>query len=298
MKSYVITGATGNIGKIVANELLAKGEKVKVIGRNADKLKEFTSKGAEALIGDVTDTEFVKKAFAGATAVFCMIPPSTHSSDFKSVQRKIATNYRDAVKTNAVKHVILLSSIGAHLRNGAGIVDELGEMEELFHTLKDVNILNLRPTYFMENVFGQIGTIKQMGFAGSAVKPDVVFPIVASKDIAAVIVKRLTELQFKGNTIEYVLGQRDVTYNEITTIIGKAIGKTDLKYVHFSNEDAKKGMVMSGYCSENVADLMIGLSDGMNNGKVLNAHKRTTENTTPTSLEDFSKIFALAFQNS
>lgn len=298
MKNYVITGASGNIGKKVANELLAKGEKIKVIGRSADKLKEFTSKGAEALIGDVTDPEFVKKAFAGATAVFCMIPPSNFSDDFRSIQRKVARNYMEVVKANGIKHVILLSSIGAHLRNGAGIVDGLGEMEELFLALKEVNILNLRPTYFMENVFGQIGTIKQMGIAGSPIKADLKFPIVASKDIATVIAKRLIELQFTGNTIEYVLGPKDISYNEITEIVGKAIGKPDLKYVQFSNADAKNGMVMAGFCSENVADLMTGLSDGINNGKVLNAHKRTSGNSTPTSFEEFANDFALIYQNS
>ncbi len=298
MRNFVITGATGNIGSKVANELLAKGEKIKVIGRSADKLKAFTSKGAEALIGDVTDPEFVKKAFKGATAVFCMIPPSNFSNDYRSVQRKVATNYMEAVRTNGIKHVILLSSIGAHLRNGAGIVDGLGEMEELFLSLKEVNVLNLRPTYFMENVLGQIGTIKQMGIAGTPVKPDIKFPIVASKDIAGVIAKRLIELQFKGNSIEYVLGPKDLSYNEITAIIGKAIGKPDLKYVQFSNEDSKKSMVMAGFCSENVADLMTGLTDGINNGKVLNAYKRTSQNSTNTSFEEFANDFAIMYQNS
>ena len=298
MKTYVITGATGNIGKIVANELLLKGEKIKVVGRSADKLKEFTNAGAEALVGDVNDPVFVKKAFAGATAVFCLIPPSYHSNDFRSEQKKVATNYRDAVQANGIKNVILLSSIGAHLRNGAGIVDGLGDMEELFLTLKDVNVLNLRPTYFMENVFGQIGTIKQMGMAGSPVKGDLKFPIVASKDIAAVVVKRLLELQFKGNSIEYVLGPRDMSYNKITGIIGNEIGKPDLKYVQFPNADAIAAMVKSGFCSENVATLMVGLADGMNNGKMLNAYKRTPENSSPTTFEEFAKTFAMAYQNS
>ncbi len=293
---YVITGATGNIGKVIAAELLSKNKQVRVIGlHNADKLKEFMAKGAEPFVGDVNDAEFVKNAFKGATAVYCMIPPNTRSKDFRKDQQKVARNYVNAVKENGIKNVLLLSSIGAHLRNGAGVVDGLGDMEKYFSELKNVNVLNLRPSYFMENIFGQMDMIKHNGIIGSATKGDLHIPLVATKDIGAVAAKYLLDLNFKGNTIEYVLGPRDVTFNEIAHVIGKAIGKQDLKYVQFSYEDAKKGMVQSGFVSENVAELFNGLAEAMNSGKALNAHKRTSANSTPTTLEEFAKVFAHAY---
>ena len=295
---YVISGASGNIGSVVAMELLSRGKKVKVIGRNADKLKTLTNKGAEAILGDLADVDFLDQAYRGAKAVFVMIPPNAHSADFKAYQKKIADNQLHAVKVNGVKFVILLSSIGAHLRNGAGVVDGLGYLEEIFSEQKDVNVLNLRPSYFMENIFGQIGTIKQLGITGSAVKGDLRLPMVATADIAAVVARRLLELSFSGNTIEYVLGPSDVSYNEVTALIGKAIGKPDLKYVQFSYDDAKRGMVQSGFVSENVAELYNGLAEGLNNGTVLNAHKRTPENSSPTSVEDFVQVFAQVFSKS
>jgi uncharacterized protein YbjT (DUF2867 family) len=293
---YVITGATGNIGKVIAAELLEQGKKVRVVGRNADKLKELTENGAEPFVGDLNDAEFVKKAFSGATAAFCMIPPNLLSNDFRKDQQKVAHNYADAVKENGVKHVLLLSSIGAHLRNGAGIVDGLGDLEEYFLQLKEVNVLNLRPSYFMENLYGQIGMIKDSGIMGSAIKGDIPLPLVATIDIADMATKRLLNLNFSGNTIEYVLGPRDLSYYEVAKIVGKAIGKPELKYVQFSYKDAKKGAMETGFISENIADLFNGLSEAMNNGKALNGHKRTWESTTPTSLEEFAKIFAKSLQ--
>jgi uncharacterized protein YbjT (DUF2867 family) len=292
---YIITGATGNVGKAIATDLLKKGKKVSVIGRSADRLKELAGLGAELMVGDVKDAAFVTKAFAGGTAAFCMIPPNPHATDFRTEQKVIARNYADAVKANHLTHVLLLSSIGAHLRNGAGVVDGLGDMEEYFGQMKEVNVLNLRPTYFMENVFGQLHTIRSMGIMGSPVRGDLVFPIVAVRDIAAVAGKRLAELSFTGNTIEYVLGQRDVSYNEIARVIGEAIGKPDLPYVTFPYEDAKKAMVMSGFVSDNVAGLYNGLAESLNNGSALNAHTRTADNTTPTTLEEFAMGFASAF---
>jgi len=252
---YVISGASGNTGKIVARELLSHGKKVKVIGRNAGHLKPLVDKGAEPLIGDVTDGDFLKKAFSGAEAVYILIPPNPKSTDFRAYQKTVSDNYLESIKSGGVKYVVLLSSIGAHLRKGAGPIDGLGYLEEKLATLKNVNVLNLRPSYFMENLFSQVDIIKQAGIAGSAIKPDIRFPMVSSSDVGAVAAKRLLDLNFRGNSVEYILGPSDHSYNEVTSIIGKEIGKPDLKYVQFSYEDAKKGMVGSGYLSENMADL-------------------------------------------
>ncbi len=297
MNNYVITGATGNIGKLIAKELLTKGHHVKVIGRNADKLNELVSLGGEALLGDITDKNFLIKAFSGADAVFCLLTPDIFAADIKKEQNHIAENYFEAVKINKIPNVVLLSSVGAHLRKGAGIVDGLGYMEDLFLQMKETNILNLRPSYFMENTLGMIATIKQMGIAGNPVKPDVRFPIVATKDIAAVAAKRLQHLDFTGNSVEFVLGAKDYSYEEITAIAGKAIGKPDLKYIQFPYEDTIKGMVAAGYCGEDSARLMVDLAKAINDGTLMNAHQRTAANTTSTTYEEFANTFAWVYNN-
>jgi uncharacterized protein YbjT (DUF2867 family) len=298
MKKYVITGATGKIGKIVASELLANGQHVTVIARNAEKLKELADKGAIAMAGDAYDREFLASAFKGADAVFCLLMPDMFAADVLKEQKQIAGNFFHAVKANNVPNVVLLSSVGAHLRKGAGIVDGLGYMEELFLGLKDVNVLNLRPTYFMENTLGQIGTIKHMGIAGTPISAGLKFPMVATKDIGAVAAKRLLDLSFTDNTIEFVLGPRDISYAEVIAIAGQAIGKPDLQYVQFPGEDAIKGMVASGFCGEDAARLMVELANAINDGTLLNGHQRTETNSSPTTYEEFSQVFAWVFQQS
>jgi uncharacterized protein YbjT (DUF2867 family) len=72
---YAITGATGNIGSKVAEILLDRGEKVRVIGREAARLRQFVNKGAEAAVGDLKDTAFLTGAFSGVDAVFAIIRP-------------------------------------------------------------------------------------------------------------------------------------------------------------------------------------------------------------------------------
>jgi len=278
--------------------LLAKGQNVTVIGRNPGKLKELADLGAIAMAGDSYDREFLTTTFKGADAVFCLLMPDMFAADILKEQKQIADNYFSAIKAANVPNVVLLSSVGAHLRKGAGIVDGLGYMEELFLGLKDVNVLNLRPTYFMENTLGLIGIIKQMGIAGTAVSADQKFPMVATKDIGAVAAKRLLNLSFEGNTVEYVLGPRDMSYSEVTAIAGQAIGMPELQYMQFPAEEAVKGMVASGFCGEDAARLMVDLAKALNDGSMLNGHQRTEANSTPTTYEEFSQVFAWVFQQS
>ncbi|MBM2815952.1 MAG: azoB 2 [Ignavibacteria bacterium] len=294
---YVITGASGKVGKVITEQLLEAGQKVRVLGRSAENLMEFAEKGADVMVGDVKDAAFVNKAFAGADMVYCMIPPNFQSSDYLSEQKEIGTIYADAVKENNVKNVVLLSSLGAHLQNGAGIVDGLAFVEDTFRKISDINLLILRPSYFMENVLGQIQMIKQMGMMGSPIIANAHFPIVASHDIGMLASKRMLDKDFQGEDIQYILGPKDCCFNHFARSIGFEIGKPDLKYMTVPYDQAKAAMVESGFISENVAELFNGLAKAINEGTALTDHVRTRQNTTATTMEDFAKTFAYLYNN-
>jgi len=71
---YTILGGTGNIGSKVVETLLAKGEKVRVAARNAEKLGQYAARGAEVHAGDLRDTVFLTRVLRGSKAVFALIP--------------------------------------------------------------------------------------------------------------------------------------------------------------------------------------------------------------------------------
>jgi uncharacterized protein YbjT (DUF2867 family) len=83
---YVITGATGNTGKIIASTLLEAGKEVRIIARNTEKAKELTEKGAELFQGSTNDVGFLKKAFAGASTVYAIIPMNMQAADYTAFQ--------------------------------------------------------------------------------------------------------------------------------------------------------------------------------------------------------------------
>lgn len=291
---YTITGATGNIGSRIADILLARGEKVRLISRDAARLQGFVERGAEPAIGDLLDVKFLTEAFTGAKAVFALIPPNYTARDFRAYQNIVGNSIATAIDAAGVTHVVNLSSQGADLPRGTGPILGLREQEERLNGLRGLNVLHLRPTYFMENLLGNIPLIHERRIAGSAVRGDLRFAMIATRDIADRAARALLERDFSGISYRDLLGQRDLTLQEAFTIIGRRIGISDLAYVQFSYDDAAKGMIDMGI-SPNASSLFIEMSKALNAGLFAVNRPRTAENSTPTTIEEFAEIFAVAF---
>ena len=290
---YVITGATGNTGSIIASTLLDAGKQVRIIARDAEKAKDLIEKGAELFQGSTNDFEILKKAFAGANTVYVVIPMNMQAVDYTAFQMEHVNAIAEAMEACNVKNVVALSSQGAHINSETGIILGLHNMEERFNQIEGLNTLNLRPCYFMENTLGMVGMIKESGIMGSPIKADLSFPIIATKDIGNYAAKRLLALDFEGKNHQDLLGARDVTYSEMAKVYGAAIGKPDLNYVQFPYADFK-GAFMGMGASESVADKMNEFLVKVNAGEIFVA-ERNDENTTPTSIKDFSHTFKYIF---
>ena len=297
MKSpFAICGATGNIGSKIVRNLLDAGEPVRALGRERGRLGPFAAKGAEAWPGDLSDPEFLEKAFAGTRGVFVLIPPKHDAPDFRRYQEKIGDAVVAALEKAHVPRVVLLSSIGAHLSEGTGPILGLHDLELKTKKLRGTAIVRLRPAYFMENHLWNISLIREQGVNGSPIRADVPIPMVATKDIADRAAKLLLEGAFADHSVQYLLGPRDLTMKEATRIIGEAIGKPDLRYVPFPEEEARKAMAGMGL-SESVIDAFLEMERGFNAGKIRPTEERGSGNTTPTTLEEFVKtVYAPAYR--
>lgn len=293
---YVITGATGHIGNRVADILLTRGEKVRLISRDAARLQRFVERGAEPAVGDLLDVKFLSETFAGARAVFAMIPPNYGARDFRSYQNIVGNSIATAIENAGVTHVVNLSSQGADLPRGTGPILGLHDQEERLNGVRGLNVVHLRPTYFMENLLATIPLIHEKGFAGTAIRGDLKFAMIATRDIADRVVAHLLGLDFSGKSYRDLLGQRDLTMQEAFTIIGRHIGISDLKYVQFGYDDAARAMVEAGI-SENVSGLFIEMSKALNAGLFAVNRYRTAENSTPTTIEQFAELFAVAYES-
>lgn len=292
---YVITGATGNTGHAIAEALLVAGKEVKAVVRDAAKGAKLAEKGAELAIGTLEDAAFLKETFKGAEAVYLLIPPKWDVTDWRAYQREIAQNFVHALQGSGVNYAVVLSSMGAHMPTGAGPVSGLYELEQALKTIEGLNVLNLRPAYFMENFYGNIGLIKAAGIQGYSLRADLKMPLVHTRDIAAVAIKHLLALDFEGHSHVFIAGAADYTMPEATAILSAAVGQP-FNYVQFSPAEARAGMLGAGI-PETVADGYNELFDGLNSDEYLKGYERNASNTTPTTLEDFAKNeFAPAFR--
>ncbi len=288
MNTYLITGSTGHTGKPIALGLLAAGHSVRIISRDAAKAKELTDKGAELIQSDGADTTLLSKALTGVDAAYFMVPGEWTSNDYTASQLKYINAFAPAAKAAGLKKLVTLSSVGAHLAEGNGVVNGLYHMEQTMNAIPGLDVLHLRASYFMENTLGQAGMAKQMGIFGSPVKAALKFPMVATRDIAAKGLQHLLALDFSGKNVEFVLGPRDLTYNEATKILGAAIGKPDINYVEFPYDQAEQAMVQQMGASPNVAKRMMEFVQCLNEGHVMAETIRTANNTTPTDIKDFA----------
>lgn len=293
-KTYVVTGASGNIGKVLSEQLLAAGQNVIAIARNADKLEDLATKGAKTMTGNVADIAFMTSALQNADGAFLMSPPDLAADDQSFYSGQIRNSYVTAVKSSGIKNVVLLSSLGTHDEDTTSIIEGLMQMEKAFDDLKGVNVLALRPAYFMENLYWQIDTIRQMGIMGSPVRGDLVMPMIATRDIGSYAAKRLLALDFTGHSHQYLLGARDTSYNEVAKLIGAAIGKPDLAYVTFPYDQAEQAMAQM--MSADAAKKMVQLAKDLSEGDALTHHVRDAESTTPTTIEEFVQWFAGAYK--
>jgi uncharacterized protein YbjT (DUF2867 family) len=293
---YVVLGASGNTGRVVAKNLLAHGQKVRAVGRNATHLQPLAAQGAEIFIGDAADASALTKAFHQADSAYVMIPPEPTSNDFRAFQDRVSDAIASAVQNTGVKNIVSLSSFGADKPSGTGPVVGLHNLEQKLNQIDGANVLHLRAGYFMENTLGQVGAIRMAGSAVGPVSPHLKLPMIATRDIGAAAADALVRLAFQGKQTQELHGQRDLDYTEAASIIGKAIGKPDLGYIQAPDNQVRTAMLQIGM-SDNLAGLILEMAAALNSGHMRALESRSTTNTTPTKFETFvAEAFVPAYQ--
>lgn len=296
--NYSVMGATGHIGSVVTRRLLEAGHTVRAIGRSEEKLKSFSDQGAQVCAAAFDDAEALSRGFEGADGLFAMIPSDMRGPDYRAFQDRVGEAIAEAIAKVKVRHVVNLSSVGGHLTEKSGVILGLHFQEERLDALPEVGVIHLRPAYFMENLLFLIDVIRTQGVLGSALRPDLKIPMIATKDIGDRAATLLLGLDFRGKSTMELLGERDLSFSEVAPILGRAIGKPDLKYVPFPYEGIEAAMQQMGM-PEKTATLMTEMYRGFNEGIIKPTEARSRRNTTPTSIEEFAKtVFAPAFPRS
>lgn len=293
----IVTGSLGHISKPLAIELVQKGHTVTVISSNPEKQKDIEALGATAAIGSLEDVNFLTATFTGADAVYTMVPPANYfdqNLDVTAYCLRIGNNYVVAIRDSGVKHVVHLSSVGAHLVKHSGIILAHHDVEAILDKLADVAITYMRPVGFYYNLYSFVAMIKKDGIIAANYGADDELIWVSPIDIAATIAEEL-ETSPESREVRYVASD-ELTGNETASILGKAMGNPDLKWIIIANEQMQSGLEAAGI-QPIIAAGLVEMYASQHNGVLTEDYYRNKPAVMgKVKLTDFAKEFAAAFK--
>lgn len=285
---FAVAGVTGNTGKVVADTLLSQGHQVRVIVRDAAKAEAFVARGATVAVADLGDTKALTAALTGADGAWLLIPPNMGAADFRAYQKATGDALVAAVAASGVPHVVLLSSVGAHLPAGTGPIAGIHPVEKALAALPGTGVSLLRAGYFMENLPGNFGMLEQGALV--AFHPgSLAIPMVATRDIGTTAAALLVEGPPPAGQARIVeLSGVDVTFEDVAGALTDLLGRSIA--VHEIPTAAMSGALQSFGVPAGMADLYQEMTQGMVDGTLgfEGGHRRVIA---PTTVEQFLSGF-------
>jgi uncharacterized protein YbjT (DUF2867 family) len=262
---YVVAGVTGHVGKVVAQELLARNAKVKVIVRDAAKGAAWAKQGAELAVGALEDQAFLAAALKGAQGFFTLLPPNFAAPDFYGWQRKQGDTIAAAVRASGVPHVVMLSSVGADLAEGNGPIKGLHHLENALRATGTV-VTAIRAGFFQENTGNSLKPMREMGifpnFGGPA---DYEFPMIATKDIGMLVASSLLEGAKKSEIVD--LHGPAYSTRQVVEKFSAALGKK-IQIIDIPPPGHVEALTKAGF-PKHVAEVFAEMYAGFASGKIM-----------------------------
>jgi uncharacterized protein YbjT (DUF2867 family) len=281
----VVTASTGTIGRQVLKNLLVGDERIRVIVRDPSRLSPQTRARVEVVQGSHGDIHVVNRAFAGADALFWLVPADPRAKSVEAAYVDFARPACDAIKSRGIRRVVDITALGRGLpiAQHAGYVTASLAMNDLVKST-GVSYRALTMPSFMDNIIRQLESIKNEGMFFSPISGNRKLPACATRDIADVAAKLLLDSSWSGQEDLAVLGPEDLSFNDMAQIMSEVLGKP-IRFQQISFEAYKARFIevgMSEAMAQGMTDMAIAKNTGLDN-----AEPRTPENTTPTSFRQW-----------
>jgi uncharacterized protein YbjT (DUF2867 family) len=283
----VITTPTGQIGGQLLDHLLKDKQELRAIVREASTLRPDVRQRVEVIEGSHGDAAVVDKAFAGADAVFWLVPPNPHAPSVEAAYVDFARPAVEALKRHRVGRVVGVSALGRGTpwADKAGNVTASLAMDDLI-AASGVAYRALTNPSFMDNILRQATSVKNQGMFFSPIAGERKLPSVATRDIAAAASRLLLDAGWSGVSEVPLLGPEDLSFNDMAEIMSNVISKK-VRFQQITFEAYKERFLSFGM-SEAMAQGMTDMAWAKNEG-LDNAVRRTPANSTPTSFRQWSQ---------
>jgi len=288
---FVIAGATGNTGSVVANTLLAQGKPVTVLVRDAQKAGNWRKKGAQVATASLEDSHALAAAFAGAQGAYLLIPPNYQAADALGYGSRVSDALAAAGKTSGIPHVVLLSSVGAQHAQGTGPIRSLHHAESVIGPAT-TNVTLLRAAYFLQNWASGVEGVRNQGVLHNFLTPERKIPMVSTADIGKIAAECLID-PARGRRVVELAGPEDYSPQEIAQTFAAALGKPVKLETH--PLDAVIPTFTALGFSQDLARLFREMIEGINSGHVAYAGKGARfRRGSVTALETINQMLGLS----
>ena len=261
---FVIAGATGHTGSVVAHTLLAQNEPVTVLVRDARKADALREKGAQVTSASLEDTQALTAALAGADGAYLLIPPNYKAADALGYGFQVGDALAGAVKSSGIPHVVLLSSVGAQHAQGTGPIRSLYHAESVIWPAAK-NLTVLRPGYFLQNWASSVDGVRNQGVLHNFLTPERKIPMISTVDIGKIAASCLTD-PARGRRVVELAGPEDYSPQDIAQAFAAVLEKPVKLETH--PLDAVIPTFKAAGFSEDLARLFREMIEGINSGHV------------------------------
>lgn len=263
---FVISGATGNTGSVVAQTLIDQGQPVRVIVRSEEKGAQWKAKGAEVAVAEIMDTEAMTRALEGASGAYFLLPPDLTNEDFLGVSIKRAEAIVKAAKAARLPHAVILSSVGAHLDGNTGPISTIAQLEKLF-IAASIPLSAVRPAYFLENINDLMPAVLHEGVYPSMILPlDHKIDMVATTDIGLTVAEALVNPPSVPHRVIELKGAEQYSAEDIAAALSKSLERP-ITAVPVPPEAWVDVLKQAGL-SQQGAETMAEMHENINNGHI------------------------------
>ena len=220
---YAITGITGKVGGALARTLLAAGQPVRAVVRDASRARSWAERGCEVVTADMDDAASLTAAFEGTQGVFILPPSEFDPSPEFPEARAVIDAVRGALLSAAPGKVVCLSTIGAQATE-TNLLTQRTLMEQALRDLP-MPVAFLRPGWFMENAAWDVAPARDKGMIPSFLQPlDKAVPMVATADVGRVAAQLLLQT-WRGVRVVELEGPQRVSPNDLAEAFAQVLGR-------------------------------------------------------------------------
>ncbi|MDQ6734519.1 MAG: NmrA family NAD(P)-binding protein [Nitrospirota bacterium] len=261
---FVVAGATGKTGSVVAATLLERKQPVRIIVRTSEQGTAWKAKGADVAVASLEDSEALANALKGATGGYFLVPPNYKASQYLNDRKRLVDSLTAAVKSSGLHHLVFLSSIGAHVPTETGPIRALHYAERRLGAVAQ-SMTIVRAPYFMENWMPDLSAARTQGILPSFLSAGRKIAMIAACDIGRIAAECVLD-QPKGRRVLELSGPHEYSPNDVAAVMGEHFRK------HVTVQQLPLRAVVptltSMGCSDDVAKLFEEMYAGLDSGRI------------------------------